>query len=148
MCLTIGEMINIVSRNVRAREFVSNELKAVIESSAFWESVDKLIQAIEPLTDAITTLEGASSVSNVYHTWTNLEQTYKDIKIDPKLHTAIQQSLNRRWVLIQDDILYAAHALDPHYGSKCLDANVFDTADKVLAKVNLTTFDIKLYLVW
>jgi len=51
--------------------------------------------------------------------------------------------LNQHWNLIQDDILYAANALDPQLRGQCLNMNVFSTANKLIQNILGNTVKIK-----
>jgi len=87
---------------------------------------------------AITDLEGNKSISNVFNEWSKLEKIYSDSSqslIPPQTRNTIRGFLNQRWNLIQDNIIYAAYALDPRFRGQCLNMNVFSVTNKLIQNI-------------
>jgi len=112
-----NQFIEVINKQ-EAAPYVSENVKEIILSASFWNSLDSLILTVTPLVLAITDLEGNKSISNVFKEWSKLEKIYSDSSqslIPPQTRNTIRGFLNQRWNLIQDNIIYAAYALDPRF---------------------------------
>jgi len=74
--LTLQPQIVSVVTNPDASAYVSEELREVIFSWSFWESLRLLVEVLTPLCKAVAAVEADSNVSNVMKIWLQLESIF------------------------------------------------------------------------